>query len=40
VDGEYVLIQEQEIEQKEAQELAPEPIVEELPAAPKLEGKP
>jgi hypothetical protein len=35
-----VLIQEQVTEQGEAQESAPELVIEELPAAPVQEGKP
>jgi hypothetical protein len=38
-DGEYVLIQKQEIQQEETQELAPEPVAEEPSAAPAFEGK-
>jgi hypothetical protein len=38
-DGEYVLIQEQGTEQGEAQEPAPKPVAEELPAASASEGK-
>jgi hypothetical protein len=40
VDGEYVLIQDQEAQQEEDWELAPELVVEEPPAAPAFEGKP
>jgi hypothetical protein len=40
VDGEYVLIQEQEAQQEEAREPAPELVAEEPPAAPRFEGKP
>jgi hypothetical protein len=39
-DGEYVLIQEQEARQEEAQEPAPEVVTEEPSAAPAFEGKP
>jgi hypothetical protein len=39
-DGEYVLIQEQEAQQEDAREPAPEPVAEELSAAPAFEGKP
>jgi hypothetical protein len=40
VDGEYVLIQEPEAQQEEALEPTPEPVTEESPAAPAIEGKP
>jgi hypothetical protein len=40
VDGEYVLIQEQETQQEEAREPAPKLVAEEPPAAPAIEGKP
>jgi hypothetical protein len=40
VDGEYVLIQEQEKQQEEAQEPAPELVAKEPPAAPSFQGKP
>ena len=39
-DGEYVLIPEQEVVHKEDQEQAPETAIEDLPAAPAIEGKP
>jgi hypothetical protein len=39
-DGEYVLIPEQGAVHKEDQEPAPEPSIEDLPAAPAFEGKP
>jgi hypothetical protein len=39
-DREYVLIPEQGAAQEEAQEPAPEPPTEDLPAAPAFEGKP
>jgi hypothetical protein len=39
-DGEYVLIQEPEAQQEEAREPAPEPVTEESPVAPAIEGKP
>jgi hypothetical protein len=39
-DGEYVLIPEQGIVQEEDQEQAPEAAIEDLPAAPAIEGKP
>jgi hypothetical protein len=39
-DGEYALIQEQEVQQEEAREPAPELVAEEPPAAPAFEGKP
>jgi hypothetical protein len=40
VDGEYVLIPEQGGVHEEDQEQAPEPAIEDLPAAPTIEGKP
>jgi hypothetical protein len=40
VDKEYVLIPEQGVDQEEAQEPAPEPATEDLPAASAFEGKP
>jgi hypothetical protein len=40
VDGEYVLIPEQGPVQEEDQEQAPEAAIEDLPAAPAIEGKP
>jgi hypothetical protein len=39
VDGEYVLIPEQEVVHEEDQEQAPETAIEDLPAAPAIEGK-
>ena len=39
-DGEYVLIPEQGTVQEEDQEQAPEATIEDLPAAPAIEGKP
>ena len=39
-DEEYVLIPEQGVVHKEDQEQAPETAVEDLPAAPAIEGKP
>jgi hypothetical protein len=39
-DGEYVLIPEQEVVHEEDQEQAPETAIEDLPAAPAIEGKP
>jgi hypothetical protein len=39
-DGEYVLISEQAAVHEEDQELALEPAIEDLPAAPIFEGKP
>jgi hypothetical protein len=39
-DGEYVRIPEQETVQEENQEQAPEAAIEDLPAAPAIEGKP
>jgi hypothetical protein len=39
-DREYVLIPEQGAIHEEDQELAPEPAIEDLPAAPAVEGKP
>jgi hypothetical protein len=39
-DREYVLIPEQEAVHEEDQEPAPEPAIEDLPAAPAIEGKP
>jgi hypothetical protein len=38
-DGEYILVQEQGLAQEVAQDPAPEPAIEDLPA-PALEGKP
>jgi hypothetical protein len=38
-DGEYILILEQGVAQEVAQELAPEPAIEDL-CAPALKGKP
>ena len=38
--GEYVLIPEQGAVHEKDQELAPEPAIEDLPAAPAIEGKP
>jgi hypothetical protein len=38
-DGEYVLIPEQGTVQEEDQEQAPEATIEDLPAAPVIEGK-
>jgi hypothetical protein len=38
-DGEYVLIPEQVVDREGAQDPAPEPAIEDLPA-PALEGKP
>jgi hypothetical protein len=38
-DGEYILVPEQGVAQEVAQDLAPEPAIEDLPA-PVLEGKP
>jgi hypothetical protein len=38
-DGEYILVPEQWVAQEVAQDLAPEPAIEDLPA-PVLEGKP
>jgi hypothetical protein len=40
VDGEYVLIPEQEVVHEEDQEQAPKTAIEDLPAAPAIEGKP
>jgi hypothetical protein len=40
VDGEYVLIPEQGPVQEEDQEQASEDAIEDLPAAPAIEGKP
>ena len=40
VNGEYILIQEPEAQQEEAREPAPEPVTEESPTAPAIEGKP
>jgi hypothetical protein len=40
VDREYVLIPEQEVVHEEDQEQAPETAIEDLPAAPAIEGKP
>jgi hypothetical protein len=40
VDGEYVLIPEQRVEQEEVQEPALDPAIEELPDAPAPKGKP
>jgi hypothetical protein len=39
-DGEYVLIPEQGAIHEEDQELAPEPTIKDLPAAPAFEAKP
>jgi hypothetical protein len=39
-DWEYVLIPEQGTVHEEGQESAPEPAIEDLPAAPAIEGKP
>ena len=39
-DGEYVLIPEQGAVHEEDQEQAPEIAIEDLPAAPAIEGKP
>ena len=39
-DGEYVLIPEQGVVHEEDQEQAPETTIEDLPAAPAIEGKP
>jgi hypothetical protein len=39
-DREYVLIPEQGTVHEEDQEPAPEPAIEDLPAAPTFEGKP
>jgi hypothetical protein len=39
-DGEYVLIPEQGTVQEEDQEQTPEATIEDLPAAPAIEGKP
>jgi hypothetical protein len=39
-DGDYVLILEQGAVHKEDQEQAPETAIEDLPAAPAIEGKP
>jgi hypothetical protein len=39
-DGEYVLIAEQGAVHEEDQEPAPEPAIEDLPAAPTIKGKP
>jgi hypothetical protein len=39
-DGEYVLIPEQGAIHEEDQEQAPETAIEEVPAAPAIEGKP
>ena len=39
-DGEYVLIPEQGVVHEEDQEPAPEPVIEDLPAALAIEGKP
>ena len=39
-DGEYVLIPEQGVVHKEDQEQPPETTIEDLPAAPAIEGKP
>jgi hypothetical protein len=38
-DGEYILVPEQGVTQEVAEEPAPEPAIEDLPA-PALEGKP
>jgi hypothetical protein len=40
VEGEYMMIPEQGVEQEEVQEPAPKPVVDELPAPPAPEGKP
>jgi hypothetical protein len=39
-DGEYVLIPEQGAVHEEDQEPVPEPAIEDLPAAPTIEGTP
>jgi hypothetical protein len=39
-DGEYVLIPEKGVVHEEDQEQAPETAIEDLPAAPAIEGKP
>jgi hypothetical protein len=39
-DGEYVLTPEQGVVHEEDQEQAPETAIEDLPAAPTIEGKP
>jgi hypothetical protein len=39
-DGEYVFIPKQRAIHEEDQEPAPEPAIEDLPAAPAIEGKP
>jgi hypothetical protein len=39
-DGEYMLILKQEVVHEEDQEQAPETAIEDLPAAPAIEGKP
>jgi hypothetical protein len=39
-DGEYMLIPEQGVVHEEDQEQAPETAIEDLPAAPAIEGKP
>jgi hypothetical protein len=39
-DGEYVFIPEQGVVHEEDQEQAPETAIEDLPAAPAIEGKP
>jgi hypothetical protein len=39
-DGEHVFIPEQGAVHEEDQEQAPEPTIEDLPAAPAIEGKP
>jgi hypothetical protein len=39
-DGDYMLILEQGAVHKEDQEQAPETAIEDLPAAPAIEGKP
>ena len=39
-DGEYVLIPKQGTVQEEDQEQAPDAAIEDLPAAPAIEGKP
>jgi hypothetical protein len=39
-DGEYVLIPKQGTVQEEDQEQAPDASIEDLPAAPAIEGKP
>jgi hypothetical protein len=39
-DGEYVLIPDQGVVHEEDQEQTPEAAIEDLPAAPSIEGKP